>query len=157
MPFYERTVEPRRLCRLTVEKDGSALFASLDEVSSRAHSLILRQLSDVSRHACDIFRGVELQAALVFQRSSRIQQRLDCLHTAVSQLNPKHVQILCCLTISSLPYYEVIDTAGTAVYGLSRGSRLEFESDNYKNMYIAIRMEVCKSLLGSETLEFMVS
>lgn len=98
MPFHERTVEPRRLCRLEVKDvgHGAKLFASLDEVSSRALALLLRQLSDVSRHASDIFRGVELQAALVFQRSARIQQRLDTLHTTVYRLNPKQVQVRKC-------------------------------------------------------------
>ncbi|KAK2864153.1 hypothetical protein Q7C36_003307 [Tachysurus vachellii] len=95
MPFYERTVEPRRLCRLEVKDGGhgTKLFGSLDDVSSRALALLLRQLSDVSRHASDIFRGVELQAALVSQRSARIQQRLDSLHTTVHQLNPKQVKV----------------------------------------------------------------
>lgn len=99
MPFHERTVEPRRLCRLKGEAgagDGAVMFASLDDVSARALAVLLRQLSDVSRHASDIFRGVELQAALVSQRSSRIRQRLDILHSAVSQLSPKHVQIRKC-------------------------------------------------------------
>lgn len=106
MPFHERTVEPRRLCRRlkaeVVAAHGAVLFGSLDEVSARALALLLRQLSDVSRHASDIFRGVELQAALVFQRSSRIQQRLDTLHTAVCQLNPKQVQIRKCAQPASL-------------------------------------------------------
>lgn len=100
MPFHERAVEPRRLCRLKVKQDdggdAAVLFASLDEVSSRTLALLLRQLSDVSRHASDIFRGVELQAALVFQRSSCIQQRLDTLHSTVAQLNPKQVKIRKC-------------------------------------------------------------
>ncbi|TSK58155.1 Wiskott-Aldrich syndrome protein family member 3 [Bagarius yarrelli] len=97
MPFNERTVEPRLLCRLKVKDavHGEMLFSSLDEVSSRALTLLLRQLSDVSRHASDIFRGVELQAARVFQRSARIQQRLNNLQTTVYQLNPKKVQIRC--------------------------------------------------------------
>lgn len=101
MPFHERTVEPRRLCRLKVKVEeveevdghGAVLFASLEEVSARALALLLRQLSDVSRHASEIFRGIELQAALVLQRSSRIQQRLDNIHTAVCQLNHKQVKI----------------------------------------------------------------
>lgn len=99
MPFHERTVEPRRLCRLKEEKeagDGAVLVASLDEVSARALMGLLLQLADVSRHAGDIFRGVQLQAALVFQRSSRIQQRLDVLHSTVCQLNPKQVPIRKC-------------------------------------------------------------
>ncbi|KAK3516228.1 hypothetical protein QTP70_006375 [Hemibagrus guttatus] len=95
MPFYERAVEPRRLCRLEVKDagDGAKLFASLDDVSSRTLALLLRQLSDVSRHASDVFRGVELQAALLFRRTAHIQQRLDTLNTTVYRLNHKQVQV----------------------------------------------------------------
>ncbi|XP_053470481.1 NHS-like protein 1 isoform X3 [Ictalurus furcatus] len=134
MPFHERTVEPRRLCRLKAEEDGhgAVLFASLDEVSSRALSMLLRQLSDVSRHASDIFRGLELQAVLVFQRSSRIQQRLDSLHTAVSQLNPKQVQIHCDKLrkdgFRSSQYYSQGPTFSGS--GHSRNSQLEDEDED---------------------------
>ncbi|XP_053531552.1 NHS-like protein 1 isoform X4 [Ictalurus punctatus] len=134
MPFHERTVEPRRLCRLKSEEDGhgAVLFASLDEVSSRALSMLLRQLSDVSRHASDIFRGLELQAVLVFQRSSRIQQRLDSLHTAVSQLNPKQVQIHCDKLrkdgFRSSQYYSQGPTFSGS--GHSRNSQLEDEDED---------------------------
>lgn len=121
MPFHERTVEPRLLCRLKVEgeerRHGAVLFASLDEVSARALAVLLRQLSDVSRHASNIFRSVELQTALVFQRSSRIQQRLDVLHSAVCQLNPKRVQIRKCAQLLGSPVVDFIKLNRVECFG----------------------------------------
>ncbi|KAL6486398.1 hypothetical protein MHYP_G00057900 [Metynnis hypsauchen] len=112
MPFHERTVEPRRVCRLkAVEgsrgsglEDGftppeprrfrrAVLFASLDEVSCHTMSSVLRQLSDLSRHASDIFLGIEVQAGLVSERSSRIQTRLERIQNSVRQLDHKKIQI----------------------------------------------------------------
>ncbi|XP_036437750.1 NHS-like protein 1 isoform X2 [Colossoma macropomum] len=112
MPFHERTVEPRRVCRLkAVEgsrgsgvEDGftplegrrfrrAVLFASLDEVSCHTMSSILRQLSDLSRHASDIFLGIEVQAGVISERSSRIQTRLERIQSSVRQLDHKKIEI----------------------------------------------------------------
>ncbi|XP_060773949.1 NHS-like protein 1 isoform X3 [Neoarius graeffei] len=95
MPFPARSVEPRRLAGSCSPRGGGEaaeallLCSSLDEVSSRALALLLRQLSDVSRHASDIFSGVELQAALVLQRSFRLQQRVDAFQRTASRLSAK--------------------------------------------------------------------
>ncbi|XP_017538170.1 NHS-like protein 1 isoform X4 [Pygocentrus nattereri] len=112
MPFHKRTVEPRRVSRLkAVEgsrgcavEDGftplegrrfrrAVLFASLDEVSCHTMSSVLRQLSDLSRHASDIFLGIEVQAGLVSERSSRIQTRLERIQNSVGQLDHKKTKI----------------------------------------------------------------
>lgn len=95
MPFALRTVEPRRLC-LPRSADGghsAAPFASLDEVCNRALATVLLQLSDLSHRASDVFHAVEVQSVRVFQRTRRIQQRLDNIASTVQQLDPKKVRI----------------------------------------------------------------
>ncbi|XP_030628402.1 NHS-like protein 1 [Chanos chanos] len=94
MPFPDRTVEPRRVCRLR-NRDGKSpvLFSSLEEVCCHTLTSILRQLSDLSRHASDIFLGIETQAGLIWDRSSRIQGRLETLQNVVRKCDPKKVKI----------------------------------------------------------------
>lgn len=111
MPFHLRTVEPRRVCRLRgphrtasgeekgfVLADGRKvrkpiLFSSLEDVCSQTLTGILLQLSDLSRHASDIFLDIESQARLISQRSHRIQVRLEGLQNTVRQSDPKKTKI----------------------------------------------------------------
>lgn len=106
MPFPQRTIEPRRVARLSA-RDGwipreetgrrklrkPVLFSSLDEVGCHTLTNIIHQLSDLSRHAGDIFLAIEMQAGTVFRRSCRIQGRLQKLQVEVRQLDPKKTQI----------------------------------------------------------------
>ncbi|XP_075315733.1 NHS-like protein 1 isoform X7 [Odontesthes bonariensis] len=106
MPFHQRTVEPRLVSRLSA-RDGwkpreetgrrrlrrPVLFSSLDEVSCHTLTSIIHQLSELSRHASDIFLGIEVEAGMVFRRSCRIQGRLHSLQSQVCRLDPKKVQI----------------------------------------------------------------
>ncbi|XP_066532460.1 NHS-like protein 1 isoform X3 [Hoplias malabaricus] len=112
MPFPLRSVEPRRPCRLRAP-DGAelrgrqdalsppesrrvrraVLFSSLDEVSSHSLSGILRQLSDLSRNASDIFLGIEEQAVLICERTSRLHSRLERIHNTVRPLDHKNIKI----------------------------------------------------------------
>lgn len=106
MPFHQRTVEPRRASRLSARdgwkpREGSGrrklrrtvLFSSLDEVSCHTLTNLIQQLSDLSRHASDIFLGIEMEAGMVFRRSCRIQGRLHHLQNEVLRLDPKKVKI----------------------------------------------------------------
>ncbi|CAG5928044.1 unnamed protein product [Menidia menidia] len=106
MPFHQRTVEPRRVSRLSArdgwtprEESGKrklrrpVLFSSSDEVSCHTLTSIIYQLSDLSRHASDIFLGIEMEAGLVFRRSCRIQGRLRVLQSEVWRLDPKKTKI----------------------------------------------------------------
>uniref|UniRef100_A0A3B5L698 Uncharacterized protein n=1 Tax=Xiphophorus couchianus TaxID=32473 RepID=A0A3B5L698_9TELE len=92
MPFHQRTIEPRRVSRLSARdgwkpREGSGrrklrrpvLFSSLDEVGCHTLTSLIQQLSDLSRHASDIFLGIEMEAGMVFRRSCRIQGRLHNL------------------------------------------------------------------------------
>lgn len=106
MPFHQRSVEPRRVSRLS-PKDGwipreeagrrklrkPVLFSSLDEVSCHTLTNIIHQLSDLSRHASDVFLGIEVEAEKVFRRSCRIHGRLQILQDGVCTLDPKKIQI----------------------------------------------------------------
>lgn len=107
MPFPERTVEPELVSRLRgsggseksfTTPDGRrvrkpVLFSSLEEVCCHTLTSILHQLSDLSRHASDIFLGIETQAVLVTQRTSTIQVRLERLQLTVCKLDPKTITI----------------------------------------------------------------
>ncbi|KAM9356042.1 LOW QUALITY PROTEIN: NHS-like protein 1 [Pholidichthys leucotaenia] len=106
MPFHQRSIEPRRVSRLSGkdvrkprEESGRrklrkpVLFSSLDEVSCHTLSSIIHQLSDLSRHASDIFLGIEVEAGMVFRRSCRIQGRLEMLHDEVRRFDPKKIKI----------------------------------------------------------------
>lgn len=107
MPFPQRAVEPQLLCRLRgsdgpeksfITPDGRrvrkpVLFSSLEEVCCHTFTSILHQLSDLSRHASDIFLGIETQAGLISHRTSRIQARLERIQLTVHTLDPKSVKI----------------------------------------------------------------
>lgn len=106
MPFHQRSIEPRHVSRLSardgrtpVEDNGRrklkkpVLFSSLDEVGCHTLTSIIHQLSDLSRHASDIFLGIEMEAGMVFMRSCRIQGRLQRLQGEIRKLDPKKVKI----------------------------------------------------------------
>ncbi|XP_056261714.1 NHS-like protein 1 isoform X2 [Seriola aureovittata] len=106
MPFHQRSIEPRRVSRLSA-RDGwiqgeetgrrklrkPILFSSLDEVGCHTLTNIIHQLSDLSRHASDIFLGIEMEAGMVFRRSCRIQGRLQILQGEVCKFEPKKIKI----------------------------------------------------------------
>uniref|UniRef100_A0A673LVT8 NHS-like protein 1 n=1 Tax=Sinocyclocheilus rhinocerous TaxID=307959 RepID=A0A673LVT8_9TELE len=107
MPFPERTVEPELVSRLRgsagseksfTTPDGRrvrkpVLFSSLEEVCCHTLTSILHQLSDLSRHASDIFLGIETQAVLITRRTSTIQVRLERLQLTVYKFDPKTIKI----------------------------------------------------------------
>ncbi|XP_029318872.1 LOW QUALITY PROTEIN: NHS-like protein 1 [Cottoperca gobio] len=106
MPFHQRSVEPRLVSRLSAwdgwiprEETGRGklrkpvLFSSLDEVGCHTLTNIIYQLSDLSRHASDIFLGIEMEAGMVFRRSCRIQGRLQRLQGEIRKFDPKKIKI----------------------------------------------------------------
>ncbi|XP_051952258.1 NHS-like protein 1 isoform X1 [Xyrauchen texanus] len=107
MPFPERTVEPQLVSRLRgnessektfISLDGRrvrkpVLFGSLEDVCCHTLTGILHQLSDLSRQASDIFLGIETQAGLISQRTSRIQVRLERLQVIALKFDPKKIKI----------------------------------------------------------------
>lgn len=95
MPFHKRTVEPRSLGRINggrPEVSGD-VFISLDAVNCQTLINILRQLSDLSRHASSMFVEIQTEAALLIHKASALQHRLDSLQDTVRNLNPKRTTI----------------------------------------------------------------
>ncbi|XP_053942806.1 actin remodeling regulator NHS isoform X2 [Cuculus canorus] len=116
MPFAKRTVEPQRLCRRQPvpsvleesrgaepppEEPGEAaepgggeaaavlMVLDLCSVSNVALSRILRQLSDVARHACTLFQEVEADLQGTHRRVRALHGRIAGLQGAVRGLDPK--------------------------------------------------------------------
>ncbi|TSN67122.1 NHS-like protein 1 [Bagarius yarrelli] len=102
MPFHKRTIEPPNLCRFNkgaveseAEPSQSQLWTSLNEVSCTSLKNILQQLSGLSRHACSIFLEIQSEAAVVIQRSTALQRRLDTLQHIVRELDHRKIRIHC--------------------------------------------------------------
>ncbi|XP_061097542.1 NHS-like protein 1 isoform X2 [Conger conger] len=115
MPFHSRSVEPRRVCRLNdvdyiagalTDRDDCnftgvgdykvrklVLFTSLEEVCCHTLTNIIHQLSDLSRHASNIFLEIEAEAGLLSKRSCRIQLRLETLQSTVRSFDHKKIKI----------------------------------------------------------------
>ncbi|XP_077095948.1 NHS-like protein 1 isoform X4 [Siphateles boraxobius] len=95
MPFHKRIVEPRSLGRinrgrLEVNRD---VFISLDAVNCQTLINILRQLSDLSRHASSVFVEIQTEAELVINKACALQHRLDSLQDTVRNLSHKRTTI----------------------------------------------------------------
>ncbi|XP_052010136.1 NHS-like protein 1 [Xyrauchen texanus] len=100
MPFYKRIVEPRSLCRFNregLDVDAGVfngdLFPSMDAVNCKTLIYILHQLTDLSQHASSIFVEIHTEAALVINKASALQHRLDSLQETVLQLDHKRIRI----------------------------------------------------------------
>lgn len=102
MPFHKRIVEPRSLGRINRERleVNGDVFASLDLDAVNCQTLIniLRQLSDLSRHASSMFAEIQTESALVINKASSLQHRLDSLQDTVRHLNQKRTTIRECFT-----------------------------------------------------------
>lgn len=102
MPFHKRIVEPRSLGRINRERleVNGDVFASLDLDAVNCQTLIniLRQLSDLSRHASSMFAEIQTESALVINKASALQHRLDSLQDTVRHLNQKRTTIRECFT-----------------------------------------------------------
>lgn len=102
MPFHKRIVEPRSLGRMNRERleVNGDVFASLDLDAVNCQTLIniLRQLSDLSRHASSMFAEIQTESALVINKASALQHRLDSLQDTVRHLNQKRTTIRECFT-----------------------------------------------------------
>ncbi|KAK0143994.1 Golgi resident protein GCP60 [Merluccius polli] len=73
----------------------ASLFCPLDEVSCSTMVNLIRQLSDLCRHATDVFAGVEAEGGARRCGGARaVRGRLDTLRERVARFEPKKVQIL---------------------------------------------------------------
>ncbi|GAB0178546.1 Nance-Horan syndrome protein [Grus japonensis] len=73
------------------EREAAAVLMVLDlcSVSNVALSRILRQLSDVARHACTLFQEVEADIQSTHRRVRALHGRIAGLQGAVRGLDPK--------------------------------------------------------------------
>ncbi|RXM30902.1 hypothetical protein EOD39_7445 [Acipenser ruthenus] len=115
MPFHQRTVEPQRLSRLKeedyrviivgdlgevnkvlvdrVKVKKKLMFSTLEEVCCNTLTNVLRQLSDLSRHASNIFLEIERETGFVREKSNRIQNRLEILQSTFYKTDNKKIKI----------------------------------------------------------------
>ncbi|XP_077059809.1 actin remodeling regulator NHS isoform X3 [Siphateles boraxobius] len=89
MPFAKRIVEPQLLCRHPIPNDEGLLFEDLCSITNVALSRTLRQLSDLSKHACSLFLELENEIISTNQRVWALQNKIGKIQQTASALDPK--------------------------------------------------------------------
>ncbi len=89
MPFAKRIVEPQLLCRHPIPNDEGLLFEDLCSITNVALSRTLRQLSDLSKHACSLFQELENEIISTNQRVWALQNKIGKIQQTASALDPK--------------------------------------------------------------------
>ncbi|KAK9966682.1 hypothetical protein ABG768_003779 [Culter alburnus] len=89
MPFAKRIVEPQLLCRHPIPNDEGLLFEDLCSITNVALSRTLRQLSDLSKHACSLFQELENEIVSTNQRVWALQNKIGKIQQTASALDPK--------------------------------------------------------------------
>ncbi|XP_016111753.1 Nance-Horan syndrome protein isoform X4 [Sinocyclocheilus grahami] len=89
MPFAKRIVEPQLLCRHAIPNDEGILFEDLCSITNVALSRTLRQLSDLSKHACSLFQELENEVVSTNQRVWALQNKIGKIQQTASALDPK--------------------------------------------------------------------
>uniref|UniRef100_A0A9J7ZSF3 Nance-Horan syndrome b (congenital cataracts and dental anomalies) n=2 Tax=Cyprinus carpio TaxID=7962 RepID=A0A9J7ZSF3_CYPCA len=89
MPFAKRIVEPQLLCRHPIPNDEGLLFEDLCSITNVALSRTLRQLSDLSKHACSLFQELENEIVSTNHRVWALQNKIGKIQQTASALDPK--------------------------------------------------------------------
>uniref|UniRef100_A0A8C1GPM5 Nance-Horan syndrome b (congenital cataracts and dental anomalies) n=1 Tax=Cyprinus carpio TaxID=7962 RepID=A0A8C1GPM5_CYPCA len=89
MPFAKRIVEPQLLCRHPIPNDEGLLFEDLCSITNVALSRTLRQLSDLSKHACSLFQELENEIVSTNQRVWALQNKIGKIQQIAIALDPK--------------------------------------------------------------------
>ncbi|KAJ8413181.1 hypothetical protein AAFF_G00091770 [Aldrovandia affinis] len=84
MPLVKRSIEPCHLCRGGLPE---GMGSELECVTNNTLSTIIRQLSNLSKHAEDIFGELFNEANTFYLRANSLQDRIDRLATKVTQLD----------------------------------------------------------------------
>nr|XP_033804577.1 Nance-Horan syndrome protein [Geotrypetes seraphini] len=82
MPFAKRILEPRRLPRAEEAPD-------LGSLGNAALSRLLRQLSEVARHACSLFQEIEADVRSTGRRVRELQGRIGGVQRRLGSLDAK--------------------------------------------------------------------
>lgn len=84
MPLIKRTVSPVNIA-LTKVAEGTR--NELECVTNSSLCSIIRQLSSLSRHAEDMFAELVHDAAVIFDKTNNLQERVGRLKVKVTQLD----------------------------------------------------------------------
>ncbi|XP_071956096.1 actin-binding protein WASF3-like isoform X2 [Antedon mediterranea] len=91
MPLIKRHVEPVHLSRGTIDK---GIRNELECVTNSTLAGVIRQLSNLSKHAEDIFGDLYQEANSVFVRANVLQDRIDKLSVKVTKLDATQDPVL---------------------------------------------------------------
>ncbi|XP_072035901.1 uncharacterized protein [Amphiura filiformis] len=91
MPLVKREIEPVYLSRGLITPQG--VSNELECVTNCTLSAIIRQLSNLGKHAEDIFGELYNEANLLYKRSNMLQDRIDRLSVKVTQLDATRDQV----------------------------------------------------------------
>jgi len=84
MPLVKRTVEPKHISRIVVEK---SISNELECVSNVTLANMIRQLSSLSAHAEDLFNELYHETCYSFSRVAQLNDRVGRLKIKITQLN----------------------------------------------------------------------
>lgn len=71
------------------QEAAALMLLDLCSVSNVALSRILRQLSDVAKHACTLFQEIESEIQLTHRRVQALHSRIGSVQTILHSLDPK--------------------------------------------------------------------
>ena len=84
MPLVKRTVEPKHISRIVVDKN---VHNELECVSNSTLANMIRQLSSLSAHAEDLFTELYHETCYSFSRMAQLNDRVSRLKITITQLN----------------------------------------------------------------------
>ncbi len=84
MPLVKRLIEPVYIARSILNKQ---VRNELEGVTVNSLAGVIQQLSSISKHAEDLFGDLVNEASSIFQRSTRLSQRVQTLYEKTSQLD----------------------------------------------------------------------
>ncbi|KAG8223845.1 hypothetical protein J437_LFUL007866 [Ladona fulva] len=97
MPFIQRIVEPKFVCRRRVwPKEGESskvVDDELETVVNVALSGTLRQLASLASHADALFTDLRAELEFVKDRTKALRTRMDSLEVKVQAFNPRMVSV----------------------------------------------------------------
>ena len=84
MPLVKRTIEPKHISHVVVEK---SIHNELECVSNASWANVIRQLSSLSDHAEDLFTELYHETCYTFSRMAQLNDRVGRLKIKITQLN----------------------------------------------------------------------
>ncbi|XP_072034247.1 actin-binding protein WASF3-like isoform X2 [Amphiura filiformis] len=114
MPLVKREIQPVFVSRgLDVIPKG--ITNELECVTNCTLSSVIRQLSNLARHAEDVFAELYTEANFVFKKSNALQDRIDRLSVKVTQLDSVHDEDTLEGYMSQIPYHNTFNTGDQVI------------------------------------------